>query len=356
MTADVRISVGLPAHPKTKKLIKRLGTDAAWRLVCLFSWVAANRPDGDLATLSSEDIELCVDWPGDDGIFVKALLDVGFLDGEDGSFSMHDWSDHNPWAAGADARSEKARWNGLIKNHGRAEAAARMPEYAARLAKKGVVADINQESVLHVAETSSATSMHVAETSSAPSLLFSVSSLLLSKSKESTPSQNPAEIAKPESSEPATADIPGPASPIPAADECRALVGEILPAEPAHAAKATAEQDACRVTWSAYADAYQQRYGVAPVRNAKVNAAIKSFTRRIGADESPGVARYFVSHADAFYGRKCHDVGLMLADAEKLRTEWATQRQVTGVTARQQERTGTMRNAVDRILAERGAA
>lgn len=46
----------------------------------------------------------------------------------------------------------------------------------------------------------------------------------------------------------------------------------------------------------------------------------------------------------------------MQQDAEKLRTEWATQRQVTGVAARQQERAGTMRSAVDRILAKREAA
>ncbi len=123
---------------------------------------------------------------------------------------------------------------------------------------------------------------------------------------------------------------------------------------PISSAKVSREQEACRATWDAYSDAYRDRYGVVPVRNAKVNAAIKGFTRRIGADESPGVARYYLQHADAFYARKCHDVGLMLADAEKLRTEWATQRQVTGVTARQQERTGTMRGVVDRILATRG--
>jgi hypothetical protein len=95
---------------------------------------------------------------------------------------------------------------------------------------------------------------------------------------------------------------------------------------------------------------------VAPIRNAKVNAAIKGFTRRVGADESPGVARYYLQHQDAFYARKCHDAGLMQQDAEKLRTEWATQRQITGVAARHQERAGTMLSAVDRILAKREAA
>ena len=76
---DARICVALPTHPKTKKLIKRLGTDAAWRLVCLFLWVAQNKPDGDLSGMQSDDIELSVDWPGEDGAFTKALMLSGFL-------------------------------------------------------------------------------------------------------------------------------------------------------------------------------------------------------------------------------------------------------------------------------------
>ena len=157
--------------------------------------------------------------------------------------------------------------------------------------------------------------------------------------------------------------ISGPAAPMPAEVDSPAIDGGLLPAPkqnpPAKQRQAesnSAEQEACRATWASYADAYEQRYGVAPIRNAKVNAAIKGFTRRVGADESPGVARYYLQHQDAFYARKCHDVGLMQQDAEKLRTEWATQRQVTGVAARQQERAGTMLNAVDRILAKREAA
>lgn len=159
--------------------------------------------------------------------------------------------------------------------------------------------------------------------------------------------------------EPATAEVPGSAAPIPAGDDPSPISGELLPAEAIPRPSPnppSSEQAACRATWAAYSGAYLDRYGVEPVRNAKVNAAIKGFTRRIGADESPDVARYYVGHADAYYARKCHDAGAMLADAEKLRTEWATKRQVTGVTARQQERSGTMRSAVERICAEREAA
>ena len=154
---DARISVGLPSHPKTKKLIRRVGEGGAWRLVCLFLWAAQTRPDGDLSGMTGEDIELAADWQGEDGAFIGALVEVGFIDGEEGRYEIHDWQEHNPWAAGAEARSEKARWNAMCKHHGRAKAAEMMPDYAARM---------------RAAERSSndsATSMHAAENSSAPS-------------------------------------------------------------------------------------------------------------------------------------------------------------------------------------------
>jgi len=112
---DARISVGLPAHPKTKKLIRRLGEGGAWRLVCLFLWVAQSRPDGDLSGMTGEDIELAADWQGEEGAFIKALIEVGFVDGEEGCYEIHDWEQHNPWAAGASRRSEVARQNALKK-------------------------------------------------------------------------------------------------------------------------------------------------------------------------------------------------------------------------------------------------
>ena len=162
---DARISVGLPAHPKTKKLIRRLGEGGAWRLVCLFLWVAQSRPDGDLSGMTGEDIELAADWQGEEGAFIKALIEVGFVDGEEGAFSIHDWQEHNPWAAGADARSEKSKWLALCKHHGRAKAAEMMPAYAARLQESSK----KDDQCKHEAHASSASSMHEAENSSAPS-------------------------------------------------------------------------------------------------------------------------------------------------------------------------------------------
>ncbi|MDP9991996.1 hypothetical protein J2W28_001024 [Variovorax boronicumulans] len=130
MAADARIATGLAGHPKTKKLIRRLGPGAGWSLVCLILWAAANRSDGDLAGMTGEDIELAADWTGDLDAFVTALADVRFLDGADGAYRIHDWADHNPWVNGADMRSAKAKWNAVKRHHGEAEADRQVPEWA----------------------------------------------------------------------------------------------------------------------------------------------------------------------------------------------------------------------------------
>lgn len=129
--ADARISTALPSHPKTKKLIRRLGPPGGWALVCLFLWVASNRSDGDLSGMTDEDIELAADWGGAEGALIAELAKVRFLDGEAGTREIHDWAEHNPWAAGAKMRSQKAQWNAAKRHHGVAEANRLVPEYAA---------------------------------------------------------------------------------------------------------------------------------------------------------------------------------------------------------------------------------
>jgi len=94
-----------------------------------------NRPDGDLSGMTAEDVELACDWSGDEGALVAALLSVGFLDGEEGGYAIHDWAEHQPWSAGAEDRKQSSAWAALCKRYGRAGAAERMPEYAARMRK-----------------------------------------------------------------------------------------------------------------------------------------------------------------------------------------------------------------------------
>jgi hypothetical protein len=109
MADDARISTALPRHPKTVKLLRRLQERGGWALLCLFLWVAENRSDGNLEGLTGEDIEIAANWAGEPGAFISGLTAVGFLDGDDGAFTVHDWAEHNPWAANRGRRIEAAR-------------------------------------------------------------------------------------------------------------------------------------------------------------------------------------------------------------------------------------------------------
>jgi hypothetical protein len=111
MSMDARIMATLPSHPKTRKLIKRYGQASAWNLICLFLFACANKSDGVLSGMTAEDIELACDWQGDDGSFILALVEIGFLDHDGQTYSIHDWATHNPWVASAKARSESAKQN-----------------------------------------------------------------------------------------------------------------------------------------------------------------------------------------------------------------------------------------------------
>lgn len=109
MADDARISTGFPDHPKTLKVIKRLGLAGGWSLLRLLLWTASERHTGDLAGLSDEDIELAARWEGDGGALVEALIVVGYLEGDEGARRVHDWREHNPWAATRGVRVAKAR-------------------------------------------------------------------------------------------------------------------------------------------------------------------------------------------------------------------------------------------------------
>lgn len=138
-------------------------------------------------------------------------------------------------------------------------------------------------------------------------------------------------------------------------------VNEPLPAASPPAAKVKAEsvdaketqlQAACRATWQAYCQAYEHRYGAMPVRNAAVNAKVKQFVQRIGYEESPAVAAFYVERvSERFVVSKCHEVGLLLSGAEGYRTQWATGQAMTSTRAQQADATQASFDAADEAMA-----
>ncbi|AXF51479.1 replication initiation protein [Erwinia phage Pavtok] len=113
----------------------------------------------------------------------------------------------------------------------------------------------------------------------------------------------------------------------------------------------TAFQLLCRETWRSYGEAYFHRYGIHPVRNAKVNAQVKQLAQRLGS-EAPDVAGFYVvSVNESFVVRKSHELGTLVSNAEGYRTQWATGHAMTNTRARQIDSTQANASAADEAIA-----
>lgn len=104
--------------------------------------------------------------------------------------------------------------------------------------------------------------------------------------------------------------------------------------------------------WRAYSAAYQDRYGVAPLRNAKVNGQLANFVTRVPAVEAPLVADWYVRSSRGLYVSAKHAIDLLLRDAEALRTEWATRTHTTDTQARQADRTAATGSVIHDLIEE----
>lgn len=114
----------------------------------------------------------------------------------------------------------------------------------------------------------------------------------------------------------------------------------------------TALQAACKHTWAAYSNAYEQRYGAKPVRNQPVNSKIKQFVQRLGYEEAPQVARFYVERVmERLVVTKCHEVGLLLSGAEGYRMQWITGQTMTNTRAAQADKTQANHDAAAEAVA-----
>lgn len=145
---------------------------------------------------------------------------------------------------------------------------------------------------------------------------------------------------------PGGSDEPTPAS----------VAGEVavVPKQPKKPGKAKSEASEANIaTWNAYATAYGKRYGVEPARNASVNGIIAKLVAAVGQQDAPLIARYYVNLNAEFYTRKCHDLKLLLADAQAVRTQWLTNRQVTSASARSMDKQQASLSGIEEFLRDK---
>lgn len=103
--------------------------------------------------------------------------------------------------------------------------------------------------------------------------------------------------------------------------------------------------------WNAYEHAYEQRYGIKPVRNGRTNGMLADLLKRLPKSEAPQVAAFYLTHNNPYYVAKRHPVNLLLADAEGLRTQWATGTKATTLESRQAEVKDSVLEQVKRVEA-----
>jgi hypothetical protein len=110
---DFRIKTSWRTSRKRRRIHRELGADGVLAVVDLWAYVAAERPSGDLAGLTDQDIEDEAAWDGEPGSLIAALIREKLIDGEPGARRVHDWAAHNPYVAGHEERREAARRAGL---------------------------------------------------------------------------------------------------------------------------------------------------------------------------------------------------------------------------------------------------
>jgi hypothetical protein len=88
----------LPRHHKTLRLARELGVsrrEAIGVISDLWAWVLQTRPSGMLDGISDAELEAVLEWTGEDGRLVAALVTSRWLDRttDDGSLEVHGWSE-----------------------------------------------------------------------------------------------------------------------------------------------------------------------------------------------------------------------------------------------------------------------
>lgn len=123
----------MPRHPKTLALAQALKIsrrEAVGLLIDLWTW-GLNCADeaGHLRGITNEGIAMAMDWPGRQAAkLVNALVDCGWIDGENGSYCLHDWADYTSRLS--DKRKDAERKREARKRAKQADKSPENPENA----------------------------------------------------------------------------------------------------------------------------------------------------------------------------------------------------------------------------------
>jgi hypothetical protein len=101
-------------HYKTVRLVGICGDGAAEYPIRLWTYVGKYHAlDGCLKTYSPDQLETAVNWRGERGKLVDAMVEAGFLEKLENGYAVHDWEEHCGHLAAYKKRAKtaaKKRW------------------------------------------------------------------------------------------------------------------------------------------------------------------------------------------------------------------------------------------------------
>lgn len=108
MNHEINLPVGFLDHPKTRDLIRQLGSDAIVCLLRLWSYCATQSIYGRLPD-DADEIEHLARWRGEPDLLLNTLIDLGWVDESESEYQIHEWIEHQTYCANAHERIDKAR-------------------------------------------------------------------------------------------------------------------------------------------------------------------------------------------------------------------------------------------------------
>lgn len=115
---DMRIQLSWFAHWKRRRLRRDLGGDGEAAIIALWAHCAANKPDGVIGPVDDDTLAGMAEYDGDPAE-LRRVLTIGcrLIDDVGGVLSLHDWVDHQPWAATSPERVANAKTGALARWH-----------------------------------------------------------------------------------------------------------------------------------------------------------------------------------------------------------------------------------------------
>jgi hypothetical protein len=108
-SADFRLDSGFYSHPKIRRLHAGLGAEGVLSWILILAHASQYKTNGRFTGMSDDEIALSAHCAGDSGKFIQTLVELRLLDRRGKTLSLHDWDEHNGYAASYSIRSERAR-------------------------------------------------------------------------------------------------------------------------------------------------------------------------------------------------------------------------------------------------------